>query len=80
MNTVKMSTKRKCNKEVTELKNTLGRFNIRLEEAEERITELEDRARDTHLIRAAKRMKNSEDKLRDFWDTCVKVSWLDVVL
>ena len=52
------------------MKNTLERINSRINEAEEQISELEDRMVE---ITAAeqnkeKRMKRNEDSLRDLWD------------
>ena len=51
----------------TELKNSLQGFNSRLDEAEDRISRFKGRA--VEFIRGAKRkMKKSEDSLRDLWD------------
>ena len=47
----------------TKLKNTLEGFNSRLDETEERIGNLEDRAVEIHTNRAAKEKKNFK-KLR----------------
>ena len=58
------------NKTITEIKNTLVGINSRISEAEERISELEDKmveitAEDQIKV---KRMKRTEDILRDLWD------------
>ena len=58
------------NNTVTEMKNTLEGIYSRITEAEEQISELEDRMVE---ITAAeqnkdKRMKRNEDSLRDLWD------------
>ena len=55
---------------ITEMKNTVEGINSRINEAEEQISELEDRLVE---ITAAeqnkeKRMKRNEDSLRDLWD------------
>ena len=58
------------NNTITEVENTLEGINSRITEAEEWISELEDRM---VKITAAeqnkqKRMKRNEDSLRDLWD------------
>ena len=58
------------NNTITEMKNTLEGINSRISEAEEWISELEDRVVE---ITAAeknrqKRMNRNEDSLRDLWD------------
>jgi len=58
------------NNTITEFKNTLERISSRISEAEERISELEDKmveitAEEQNKV---KRMKKSEDSLRDLWD------------
>ena len=58
------------NNTITEMKNTLEGINNRKTEAEERISELEDRmvqitAKEQNK---EKRMKRNEDSLRDLWD------------
>ena len=55
---------------ITEMKNTLEGINSRITEAEEWISDLEDRmvefiATEQNL---KKRMKRNEDSLRDLWD------------
>ena len=58
------------NKTITAKKNTLEGINSRITEAEERISDLEDRM--VKFIAAEqnkeKRMKRNEDSLRDLWD------------
>ena len=58
------------NKTITEIKNTLVGINSRISEAEERISELEDKM--VEIIfeeqNKVKRMKRTEDSLRNLWD------------
>ena len=58
------------NNTITEIKNTLEGINSKISEAEEQISELEDK---TVTITSeeqnkVKRMKRTEDSLRDLWD------------
>ena len=54
---------------ITEIKNTLEEINSRISEAEERISELEDKMVEiTSEENKVKRMKRTEDILRDLWD------------
>ena len=58
------------NNTITEIKNTLEGINSRISEAEEWISELEDKmvemtAEEQNKV---KRMKITEDSLRDLWD------------
>ena len=58
------------NNTFTEIKNTLEGINSRISEAEEWISELEDKmveitAEEQNKV---KRMKRTEDSLRDLWD------------
>ena len=55
---------------VTEIKNTLEEINSRISEAEERISELEDKmvAITSEEQNKVKRIKRTEDSLRDLWD------------
>ena len=58
------------NNTITEIKNTLEGINSRISEAEERLSELEDKmveitAEEQNKV---KRMKGTEDSLRDLWD------------
>ena len=54
----------------TEIKNTLEGINSRISEAEERISELEDKMVEitSEEQNNVKRMKRTEDSLRDLWD------------
>ena len=62
---------------IIEIKNTLEGINSRISETEERIRELEDKmveitAEEQNKV---KRMKRTEDSLRDLWDNikCTKI-------
>ena len=57
------------NNTITEMKNTLEGINIRITEAEERISDLEDRMVEVTALEQnkEKRMKRN-DSLRDLWD------------
>ena len=52
------------------MKNTLEGINSRITEAEERISDLEDRMVEFTAVEQnkGKRMKRNEDSLRDLWD------------
>ena len=54
----------------TEMKTTLEGINSRITEAEERISDLEDRMVELTAAEQTKekRMKRNEDSIRDFWD------------
>ena len=58
------------NNTITEIKNTLEGINGRLSEAEEWVSELEDRIAEItdEEQNKVKRMKITEDGLRDLWD------------
>ena len=58
------------NNTITEVKNTLEGINSRISEAEEQIIELEDKMVEitSEEQNKVKRMKNTEESLRDFWD------------
>ena len=58
------------NNTINEFKNTLEGFNSRITEAEERRSDLEDKIVEitTAEQNKAKRMKRTEDSLRDHWD------------
>ena len=58
------------NDTITEIKNTLEGINSRLSEAEERISELENKMVEitSEEQNKIKRMKRTEDNLRDLWD------------
>ena len=55
---------------ITEMKNTLEGINSRITEAEEQVSDLEDRMVEFTVAKQnkEKRMKRSEDSLRDLWD------------
>ena len=58
------------NKTITEIKNILEGLNSRISEAEERISELEDKMVEvtSEEQNKVKRMKSTKDSLRDLWD------------
>ena len=58
------------NNRITEIKNTLEGINSRISEAEERFSELEDKMVEitSEEQYTLKRMKITEDSLRDLWD------------
>ena len=58
------------NNTITEIKNALEGINRRLSEAEEQISELEDKMVEitSEEQNKVKRMKRTEDSLRDLWD------------
>ena len=58
------------NNTITEIKNTLEGINSRISEAEEWISELEDKMVEitSEEQNKVKRMKTTEDSLRDLWD------------
>ena len=58
------------NNTITEIKNTLEGINSRISEAEERISELKDKMVEitSEEKNKVKRMKRTEDNLRDLWD------------
>ena len=58
------------NNTITEMKNTLEGINSRINEAEEHISDLEDRMVEFTAAEQNKetRMKRNEDSLRDLWD------------
>jgi len=58
------------NNRITGIKNTLEGINSRISEAEERISELEDKIVETtsEEHNKVKRMKRTDDSLRDLWD------------
>ena len=70
------------NNTITEIKNTLEGINSRISEAEERISELEDKMVEitSEKQNKLKRMKRTEDSLRDFWDniecTNIRIIWV----
>ena len=58
------------NNSITEMKNILEGINSRITEAEERISDLQDRMVEFTAVgqNKEKRMKRNEDSLRDLWD------------
>ena len=58
------------NNTIIEIKNTLEVMNSRISEAEEQISELEDKMMEitSEEQNKIKRMKRTEDSLRDLWD------------
>ena len=58
------------NNTITEIKNTLEGISSRISEAEERISELEDKMVEisSEEQNNVKRMKRTQDSLRDLWD------------
>ena len=58
------------NNTITEIKNTLEGNNSRIAETEERISELEDKMVEitSEEQNKVKRMKRTQDSLRDLWD------------
>ena len=65
------------------MKNTLEEINSRITEAEERISDLEDRKAEFTAVEQnkEKRMKRNEDSLKDFWDNikCDKICIIGVL-
>ena len=63
------------NNTITEIKNTLEGIN-RISEAEERISELEDKMVEitSEEQNKVKRMKRTEDSLRDLWDNTTRTN------
>ena len=59
------------NNTINEIKNTLEEINSRIFEAEECISELEDKMVEitSEEQKQVKRMKRTENSLRDFWDS-----------
>ena len=59
------------NNAITEIKSTLEHTNSKVTEAEERISEVEDRMvwiNETERKKRKQRIKRNEDNLRDLWD------------
>ena len=61
------------NSTITEMKNTLEAINSRISEAEETISKLEDKMVEitSEEQNKVKRMKRTEDSLRDLWDNII---------
>ena len=72
----------KTNNKITEIKNTLEGTNSRISEAEEWINELENKIMEITSVEQnkAKRMKRTEDSLRDLWDNikCTNIQIIGV--
>ena len=70
------------NNTITEIKNTLEGINRRISEAEEQISELEDKMVEitSEEQNKVKRMKRTEDSLRDLWDNikCTNIQIIGV--
>ena len=67
---------------ITEMKNTLEGISSRITEAEEQVSDLEDRMVEFTAVEQnkEKRMKRNEDSLRDLWDNikCINIRILGV--
>ena len=67
---------------IIEIKNTLEGINSRISEAEEQISELEDKMVEitSEEQNKVKRMKRTEDSLRDLWDNikCINIQIIGV--
>ena len=70
------------NNTINEIKNTLEAVNSRITEAEERMSDLEDKIVEitTAEQNKEKRMKTTEDSLRDLWDNikCTNIRIIEV--
>ena len=69
------------NNTITERKNSQEGINSRITEVEERISDLEDRMVEiTAEQNKEKRMKRTEDSLRDLWDNikCINIHIIGV--
>ena len=70
------------NNTIVEMKNTQKGINSRINEAEEWISELEDRMMEITAVEQNKEniMKTNEDSLRDLWDTikCTNIHIIEV--
>ena len=71
-----------ANNTITEIKNTLEGINSRVSEAEGQISELKDKMVEltSEEQNKVKRMKRTEDSLRDFWDNikCTNIQIIGV--
>ena len=71
------------NNTTPEIKNTLEGINSRISEAEERISELQDKMVEitSEEQNKVKRMKRTEDSLRDLWDNvkCTNIQIIGVL-
>ena len=68
------------NNTITEIKNTLERINSRISEADILSSKMEDKMVEitSEEQNKVKRMKRTEDSLRDLWD-CIKHSNIQIV-
>ena len=70
------------NNTINEIKNSLEGINSRITEAEERLSDLEDKIveKTTAEQNKEKRMKRIEDRLRDLWDNikCTNIQIIGV--
>ena len=68
------------NNAITEMKTTLEGINSRITEAEEWISDLDDRMVEFTAVEQnkEKRMKRNEDSLRDLWDN-IKLNNIHVI-
>ena len=68
------------NNTIIEIKNTLEGINSRISEAEEWISELEDKAVQitSEEQNKVKRMKRTEDSLKDVWDN-IKCTYIQII-
>ena len=71
-----LKNKHKEKNTITEIKNTLEGIDSRISEAEERISELEDKMVEitSEEQNVVKRMKRTENFLRDLWDNAKRTS------
>ena len=73
---------RETNNTITEIKNIPKGINSRISEAEEQISELEDKMEEipSEEQNKVKRMKRTEDSLRDLWDNikCTNTQIIEV--
>ena len=65
------------NNTISEIKNSLNGINSRISEAEEQISELEDEMVEitSEEQTKVKRMKRTEDSLRDLWDSIKHINF-----
>ena len=73
---------RETNNTITEIKNTLEGINSRISEAEEWISELEDKMVEitSEEQNKVKRMKRTKDSLRSLWDNikCMNIQIIGI--
>ena len=68
------------NNTITEIKNSVEGINSRISEAEERISKLEDKMMEitSEEQNKVRRMKRTEDSLRDLWDK-IKLTNIQII-